>query len=82
MTVYPGQGGQAFMPQVLPKIRLLHEKITAEHLPLHIEVDGGINAETGLLCRKAGADYLVAGSYLLGAEHPETAVSSLRAPFA
>ena len=78
MTVYPGRGGQAFMPQILPKIRELAGIFRREHLPLHIEVDGGINAETGMLCRKAGADYLVAGTYVLGAEHPEAAVASLQ----
>lgn len=80
MTVYPGLGGQQFMPQVLPKIKQLHEKLLAEELPLHIEVDGGINAETALLCRNAGADYLVAGSYVVGAEQAAERVASLRYP--
>ena len=80
MTVYPGLGGQQFMPQVLPKIKLLHQKLEAEQLPLHIEVDGGINSETALLCRNAGADYLVAGSYVVGAENAAERVASLRYP--
>lgn len=80
MTVYPGLGGQAFIPRVLPKIAALSELLQREKLPVHIQVDGGINAETGLLCRQAGADYLVAGSYLLNAPDPAEAVRSLRAP--
>lgn len=80
MTVYPGLGGQKFMPQILPKIRELSEYLKREQRPLHIEVDGGINAETGMQCRRAGADYLVAGSYVLGSQNPEEAVRSLNAP--
>ena len=78
MTVYPGLGGQKFMPRILPKIAELRGILQREQLPLHIEVDGGINAETGRQCREAGADYLVAGSYLLGADDPAAAVRSLR----
>lgn len=77
MTVRPGLGGQAFMPQTVPKIRTLRRIMTEQQLPLHIEVDGGINAETAEICREAGADYLVAGSYLLGADDPAAAVQSL-----
>lgn len=80
MTVYPGLGGQKFMPQTLPKIQTLSEMLRRENLPVHIEVDGGINAETGMLCRQAGADYLVAGSYVLGAEDPAAAIQSLKQP--
>ena len=78
MTVVPGRGGQAFLPYVLPKIRDLRAKIEAECLPLHIEVDGGINAETGAQCREAGADMLVSGSYLFRAADPAAAVQGLR----
>lgn len=78
MTVYPGLGGQKFIPRILPKIAELHSILLREQLPVHIEVDGGINAETGRQCREAGADYLVAGSYLLGADDPAAAVRSLR----
>lgn len=78
MTVYPGLGGQKFIPRILPKIAELHSILLREQLPVHIEVDGGINAETGRQCREAGADYLVAGSYLLGADDPVAAVRSLR----
>ena len=80
MTVRPGLGVQKFMAEVLPKIANLRRRITELELPLHIEVDGGVNAETGALCRKAGADYLVAGSYVLGADDPAAAVRSLKTP--
>lgn len=78
MTVYPGLGGQKFMPRILPKIEELRGILQREQLPVHIEVDGGINADTGRQCRMAGADYLVAGSYLLGGDDPAAAVRSLR----
>jgi len=61
MTVNPGFGGQAFMPEVLPKIRALRAKAGSE---LPIIVDGGINAETGKRCVEAGANVLVAGNAL------------------
>lgn len=78
MTVRPGLGGQSFMPEVLPKIRHLREMFANAGMTAHIEVDGGINAETAARCREAGADYLVAGSYLLGAASPAEAVRLLR----
>ena len=70
MSVEPGQGGQAFLPQSLERLSLLRQKIDAlplEKRPL-LEVDGGINGLTGPACLKAGADLLVAGSYLYGHE--------------
>jgi ribulose-phosphate 3-epimerase len=60
MTVNPGFGGQAFMPEMLPKIRALRS--AAKDLP--IIVDGGINPETGRQCVEAGANVLVAGNSL------------------
>ena len=75
MSVEPGFGGQKFMPACLDKIRILHEK--APEIP--ISVDGGINAETGRLCREAGADVLVAGSYVFGAKDVVAAIDSLMA---
>ena len=77
MTVVPGLGGQSFMPETLPKMRALKAEAERRGHSLHIEVDGGINAETARLCREAGADMLVAGSYLLRAENIAEAVKSL-----
>lgn len=75
MSVEPGFGGQAFMPSALDKIAWLR----AHKLELDIIVDGGINAETAKLCREAGANILVAGSYIFGAENRQRAIESLRA---
>lgn len=66
MSVEPGKGGQKFMPMALDKIAKLRNIIDKNRLNCLIEVDGGINDETGNMCRKAGADILVAGSYLFG----------------
>lgn len=78
MTVNPGWGKQAFMADMLPKIQTLRQVINDRKLPLHIQVDGGIQDVTAALCREAGADYLVSGSYLMGAESPAAAVKLLR----
>jgi len=66
MSVEPGKGGQSFIPSALGKIKKLRKWIDKQNLNCLIEVDGGINAETGAKCRKAGVDILVAGSYLYG----------------
>ena len=68
MSVEPGKGGQKFMPLAVEKIHKLRTFIDKNHLNCLIEVDGGINDQTGQECRKAGADILVAGSYLFGHE--------------
>jgi len=74
MSVNPGFGGQEFMPVALEKIRVLREKFPN----LNIAVDGGINAETGKLCREAGANILVAGSFIFKANDRAVAISGLR----
>lgn len=68
MSVEPGKGGQPFMDAALPRIAYFDDLRKKEGFRYKIEVDGGINAETGPLCLKAGADVLVAGSYLFGHE--------------
>lgn len=68
MSVEPGLGGQSFIQSSLDKIRKCHEYITLNKLSTLIEVDGGINETTGPLCHEAGADILVAGSYLFNHE--------------
>lgn len=78
MTVEPGFGGQGFIYKTLDKIRELKEYITKNGLETHIQVDGGINAETAALVREAGADILVAGSYLFGAEDMADAAEKMR----
>lgn len=78
MTVEPGFGGQSFMADMLPKIREIREKANQVNPDLLIQVDGGIVPETAKLCVEAGADVLVSGSYIFGAESIENAVNSLR----
>lgn len=79
MTVEPGFGGQAFMPEVLPKVRRARELVRSGHLRLFLEVDGGIDAETIARAAEAGADVFVAGSAVYGAADPARAVEDLRA---
>ncbi len=62
MSVNPGFGGQSFIRSQLDKIRAIRSMITASGRDIHLEVDGGVNAETAPLCIEAGADVLVAGS--------------------
>lgn len=78
MTVFPGFGGQAFMPEVLPKIRRVHEALQARGLEVDLEVDGGIDEETVPLTAKAGANVFVAGSAVFERPRPWEAVESIR----
>ena len=66
MSVEPGKGGQKFMPSALEKLSYLSKVRKEEGYSYLLEVDGGINGETGKLAVAAGADILVAGSYLFG----------------
>jgi len=78
MTVNPGWGGQPFIASSLGKIRELKSKLNALKLDAIIEVDGGINVDTGAQCVKAGARALVAGSYIFGASDRRKAIAGLR----
>lgn len=78
MSVEPGKGGQKFMPEALEKIADLRKIIDKNRLNCLIEVDGGINDETGKLCREEGVDILVAGSYLFGHDDFARRVKLLR----
>ena len=64
MTVEPGFGGQSFMKEQIKKIESISNYIKKNSLNVNIEIDGGINYETGKLCIEAGADILVVGSFL------------------
>lgn len=64
MTVEPGFGGQTFLRDQIKKIKSISNYIQSNNLNVKIEVDGGVNYETGKLCIDAGADILVAGSFL------------------
>lgn len=78
MSVEPGFGGQSFIPSALDKISILRKVIDAKGYNCLIEVDGGINNETALLCKEAGVDILVAGSYLFGKEDIKERMELLR----
>ncbi len=78
MTVEPGFGGQSFMEDMLPKIRAIREKANEVNPELMIQVDGGIDGKTAPLCIEAGADVLVSGSFLFGAEDTSAAMDMLR----
>ena len=78
MTVEPGFGGQRFLAEVLPKVRLAREQVRSGHLRLFVEVDGGVDADTIVQAAEAGADVFVAGSAVYGADDPGKAVAALR----
>lgn len=77
MSVNPGFGGQKFIPHSVEKVRELRALIDRTGSHALIEVDGGVNAETAPLLAAAGADILVAGSYVFKAKDPEAAIHSL-----
>lgn len=77
MTVNPGWGGQEFIANCLKKIEALRSFIDTNKLKTLIEVDGGVNDKTARACVEAGADILVAGSYIFGAENPRAAMKTL-----
>lgn len=79
MSVFPGFGGQAFIPSVLDNIRFLDQERRQQKLAYRLEVDGGINVETGRLCREAGADTLVAGTAFYKAANRQTFLRELSA---
>lgn len=78
MSVNPGFGGQQFIGGTLRKVRELRELISETGSHAVIEVDGGVNQETGALLKEAGADALVAGNYVFRAENPMEAISILK----
>jgi ribulose-phosphate 3-epimerase len=78
MTVNPGFGGQALIPRTLRKVEALARMRTARKLDFLIEVDGGINRDTARSAVEAGADVIVAGSAVFGAQDPAREVAFLR----
>lgn len=78
MTVEPGYGGQALIPECLEKVRRLRDEITARGLDIMVQVDGGINAKNAADAVAAGADVLVAGSAVFGAKDKAEAIRALR----
>ena len=78
MSVNPGFGGQKFIVQTLNKVRELRQLITLNGSNAQIEIDGGVNDVTGAQLAEAGADILVAGSYVFGAEDPIKTIEGLK----
>lgn len=78
MSVEPGFGGQKFMPEALEKLSALKEEIKRRCLDIDLEVDGGINAETAKSAVSAGANVLVAGSFIFSSEDTEKTVKYLK----
>lgn len=78
MSVFPGFGGQSFIPEVLNKCRKIRAIIDEKNLDCLLEIDGGINNETSELAIKAGCDVLVAGSAVFGAADAGVAINNLR----
>lgn len=79
MSVNPGYGGQRFIEHSVQKVRELKSLITRKGLNTLIEVDGGVNAETGKRLLDAGADVLVAGNYVFKSPDPAEAIKQLKA---
>jgi ribulose-phosphate 3-epimerase len=78
MTVEPGFGGQKFMADMMDKVSALRAEADRRGLDLDIQVDGGISLETAPVAIKAGANVLVAGSAVFGADDPAQMIKDLR----
>lgn len=78
MSVVPGKGGQKFIPETLDKVELLRKYCEENDLDMDIEVDGGINDETGKHAVDAGANILVSGNYVLTADDYKEAINKLK----
>ena len=78
MSVNPGYGGQKFIQNTLVKVRQVKELISSKGSKALIEVDGGVNGQTAAELLKAGADVLVAGSYVFNSESPIETIRSLK----
>ena len=78
MSVNPGFGGQKFIDTAVRKVESLKNEILRRGLKTLVEVDGGVNDKNAPLLRDAGADVLVAGSYVFGSEDYKAAIDSLR----
>lgn len=78
MSVNPGFGGQKFIPNTINKVSRLRELIARSGSKALVEVDGGVQRETAPRLVQAGADVLVSGSYIFGAENPTEVIKSLK----
>lgn len=78
MSVNPGFGGQKFIESTYDKVRRLRQMIDSRGLNTIIEIDGGVNQETGTKLIEAGADALVAGSFVFNASDPQATIANLK----
>lgn len=78
MTVFPGFGGQSFIGDVMEKVTLARQTVTANGLQLDIEVDGGIDVSTAPIAVASGANVFVAGNAIFGQSDPLAAATTLR----
>lgn len=78
MSVNPGFGGQSFIEHSLEKVKKLKQLITDTHSHTLIEIDGGVNLETGQQLVSAGADALVAGSFVFKSKEPMSTIGELK----
>ena len=78
MTVVPGFGGQALIPETLEKVRVLRRYATSQKLALDIEVDGGLKPENVKLATDAGANVIVAGSAIFQSKRPRAVITQMR----
>ena len=78
MTVEPGFGGQAFMPDMLPKIKALRQEIIRQKLNTDIQVDGGIDEQTVSLAAANGANVFVSGSTIFKSSDPHRTINCLK----
>ena len=78
MTVYPGFGGQKFIPEMLDKVRKLRRCAIKYGIPLNIEVDGGINTDNVGNCTSAGANVIVAGTAIFGTKKSQAVIRSMK----
>jgi ribulose-phosphate 3-epimerase len=78
MSVNPGFGGQKFIERTYQKVRELKEIILRNNGQTLIEIDGGVNSQNAAALVEAGADVLVAGSYVFGADNPTETIASLK----
>ncbi|WP_299455317.1 ribulose-phosphate 3-epimerase [uncultured Microscilla sp.] len=78
MSVNPGFGGQKFIEQTYQKVRKLRAMAEAQNTPLRIEIDGGVNSQNAPKLIEAGADVLVAGSFVFRAEDPIATIAGLK----
>jgi ribulose-phosphate 3-epimerase len=78
MSVNPGFGGQKFIPEVLPKLKLARERIQASGRQIRLEIDGGVKVENIAEIAAAGADTFVAGSAIFGSKDYAATIAAMR----